>query len=77
MKLKNTKAPEGISDTIVKESSRLRHDPTCNSCDVIVVLQTTHVADRLVDLIVESSRRLGVDGVDLVQEEGCGWKNFR
>ena len=35
------------------------------------------MADRVVDLIAESAERLAVDGVDLVQEEGCGWKNFR
>ena len=34
------------------------------------------MADRLVYGILERVRALGVDGVDLVQTEGCGKKNF-
>lgn len=42
-----------------------------------VKLQTTHVADRIIDGIVERALALGVDGVDLVQSEGCGRRNLR
>ena len=39
--------------------------------------QTRQVADRIVDLMVDSTKRLNVDGVDLVQNDGCGDNNFR
>ena len=37
----------------------------------------THVVQRLADGIVARALALGVDGVDLVQKEGCGVYNLR
>lgn len=42
-----------------------------------VFTKTTTVAARIVDLIVRSAKLLGVDGVDLVQAQGCGRRNLR
>ena len=43
----------------------------------ISAFQTSHVAERMVESIVRGVIALGVDGVDLVQKEGCGTRNFR
>lgn len=38
--------------------------------------QTTAAADAVVDIIVGSVERMGVDGLDLVQRDGCGSNNL-
>ena len=38
--------------------------------------QTTHVADTITDIMIDSVLELGVDGIDLVQNEGCGSSNL-
>ena len=37
----------------------------------------TNVADRMVEVVVDAVQALGVDGIDLVQKEGCGSRNLR
>ena len=42
-----------------------------------IFFQTTHVAEGIIQSIVGNAKALGVDGVDLVQREGCGVRNLR
>ena len=43
---------------------------------ILILFQTTHVASRIINGIVRGAVALGVDEVDLVQHEGCGYRNL-